>query len=116
MRYLRYGFLGLLGIVLITVAIANREVVTLTLLPAELGALFGLNLSIQIPLFVVIFSGIVAGLFIVFCWEWLREYKLRAEGHRSAREVNKLQRQVRKLQVEKYDEKDEVLALLDRAN
>jgi hypothetical protein len=46
----------------------------------------------------------------------LREYKLRAEGHRSAREVNKLQRQVRKLQVEKYDEKDEVLALLDRAN
>jgi hypothetical protein len=53
MRYLRYGFLGLLGIVLITVAIANRGVVTLTLLPAELGALFGLNLSIQIPLFVV---------------------------------------------------------------
>ena len=46
MRYLRYGFLGLLGIVLITVAIANRDVVTLTLLPAELGALFGLNLSI----------------------------------------------------------------------
>ena len=116
MRYLRYGFLGLLGIVLITVAIANRGVVTLTLLPAELGALFGLSLSIQIPLFVVIFSGIVAGLFIGFCWEWLREYKLRAEGHRSAREVNKLQRQVRKLQVEKYDEKDEVLALLDRAN
>ena len=74
MRYLRYGFLGLLGIVLITVAIANRGVVTLTLLPAELGALFGLNLSIQIPLFVVIFSGIVAGLFIGFCWEWLREY------------------------------------------
>ena len=66
MRYLRYGFLGLLGIVLITVAIANRSVVTLTLLPAELGALFRLNLSIQIPLFVVIFSGIVAGLFIGF--------------------------------------------------
>ena len=116
MRYLRYGFLGLLAILLMTVAVANRSIVTLTLLPAELGVLFGVNKSVEIPLFVVIFSGIVAGLLIGFCWEWLREYKLRAEGHRSARQVNKLQRQVRKLQVEKYDEKDEVLALLDRAN
>ena len=116
MRYLRYGFLGLLAILLMTVAVANRSVVTLTLLPAELGVLFGVNKSVEIPLFVVIFSGIVAGLLIGFCWEWLREYKLRAEGHRSARQVNKLQRQMRKLQVEKYDEKDEVLALLDHAN
>ena len=116
MRYLRYGFLGLLAILLMTVAVANRSVVTLTLLPAELGVLFGVNKSVETPLFVVIFSGIVAGLLIGFFWEWLREYKLRAEGHRSARQVNKLQRQVRKLQVEKYDEKNEVLALLDRAN
>ena len=116
MRYLRYGFLGLLAILLMTVAVANRSVVTLTLLPAELGVVFGVNKSVETPLFVVIFSGIVAGLLIGFFWEWLREYKLRAEGHRSARQVNKLQRQVRKLQVEKYDEKDEVLALLDRAN
>ena len=116
MRYLRYGFLGLLAILLMTVAVANRSVVTLTLLPAELGVLFGVNKSVETPLFVVILCGIVAGLLIGFCWEWLREYKLRAEGHRSARQVNKLQRQVRKLQVEKYDEKDEVLALLDRAN
>ena len=116
MRYLRYGFLGLLAILLMTVAVANRSVVTLTLLPVELGVLFGVNKSVETPLFVVIFCGIVAGLLIGFCWEWLREYKLRAEGHRSAQQVNKLQRQVRKLQVEKYDEKDEVLALLDRAN
>lgn len=116
MRYLRYGFLGLLAILLMTVAVANRSVVTLTLLPAELGVLFGVNKSVETPLFVVILCGIVAGLLIGFCWEWLREYKLRAEGHRSARQVNKLQRQMRKLQVEKYDEKDEVLALLDRAN
>ena len=116
MRYLRYGFLGLLAILLMTVAVANRSVVNLTLLPAELGVLFGVNKSVETPLFVVILCGIVAGLLIGFCWEWLREYKLRAEGHRSARQVNKLQRQVRKLQVEKYDENDGVLALLDRAN
>ena len=116
MRYLRAGFLSLLAIVLITIAIANRDQVTLTLLPQELGQLIGVNASVDTPLFVVIFCGIIAGVLIGFLWEWLREYKFRAEGNRSAREVNKLQREVRKLQVDKYDEEDEVLALLDRAN
>ena len=116
MRYLRVGFLSLLAIVLITIAIANREQVTLTLFPQELGQLIRFNASIDTPLFVVIFCGIIAGVLIGFLWEWLREYKFRAEGSRSALEVNKLQREVRKLEVDKYDEKDEVLALLDRAN
>ena len=116
MRYLRVGFLSLLAIVLITIAIANRDQVTLTLFPQELGQLIRFNASIDTPLFVVIFCGIIAGVLIGFLWEWLREYKFRAEGSRSALEVNKLQREVRKLEVGKYDEKDEVLALLDRAN
>ena len=116
MRYLRVGFLSLLAIVLITIAIANRDQVTLTLLPQELGQLIGVNASVDTPLFVVIFCGIIAGVLIGFLWEWLREDKFRAEGNRSAREVNKLQREVRKLEVDKYDENDEVLALLDRAN
>tara|TARA_B100000780_G_scaffold214450_1_gene153934 strand:+ start:51 stop:401 length:351 start_codon:yes stop_codon:yes gene_type:complete len=116
MRYLRVGFLSLLAIVLITIAIANRDQVTLTLFPQELGQLIRFNASIDTPLFVVIFCGIIAGVLIGFLWEWLREYKFRAEGSRSALEVNKLQREVRKLEVDKYDEKDEVLALLDRAN
>ena len=116
MRFLRLAFLSLLAIVLITIAIANRGQVSLTLLPQELGHLIGVNASVDTPLFVVIFCGIIAGVLIGFLWEWLREYKFRAEGNRSAREVSKLQREVLKLQVEKYNEKDEILALLDRAN
>ncbi len=37
MRYLKYLFLALLAVVLLTVSLANRGMVTLRLLPEELG-------------------------------------------------------------------------------
>ena len=78
-RYLRYAFLGLLAIVLLTVALANRGAVEVALLPPGLSALLGLDWRMQLPLFLVIFGGIAAGLLIGFFWEWAREMK-----HRSA--------------------------------
>ena len=58
MRYIRYAFLGTLGAVLVAVALANRDIVTLTLLPQALGDLIGVNMSISLPLFVVIFGAL----------------------------------------------------------
>ena len=116
MRYIRYAFLGGLGIVLIAVALANRGMVTLKLLPTGLSDLVGMNQTIDLPLFVVIFGGIVAGLLIGFVWEWLREHKHRAEAARQGREVRKLNREVRRLKGEKHEGKDEILALLDEAS
>jgi len=115
MRYLRYLFLAVLGICLITVALANRQVVTLRLLPEEMAAFSGLSLQIDLPLFVVVFLGIVAGLLIGFVWEWLREARLRAEAGRARREAATLEREVKRLkhsQAEGEGE-DEVLALLE---
>ena len=63
MRYIRYAFLAALAIVLVAVAMANRGVVTLQLLPDQLADVSGMAYSIDLPLFVVIFGGIVAGLF-----------------------------------------------------
>ena len=57
MRYLRYMVLGFIAISLIVVALANRGAATLSLLPEALGALVGLNVQMQVPLFVVIFLG-----------------------------------------------------------
>jgi hypothetical protein len=57
----------------------------------------------------------VAGLIIGFVWEWMREYKHRAEATRKSREVRKLEREVTKLKGEKHEGKDEVLALLEDA-
>lgn len=116
MRYIRYAFLGALGVVLISVALANRSVVTITLLPAPLADLLGFNFSASLPLFIVIFGGIVAGLLIGFVWEWLREYKIRAAAGRAERALKDSQREVRRLKGKQNENKDEVLALLDEAS
>ncbi|TNF59104.1 MAG: LapA family protein [Rhodobacteraceae bacterium] len=113
MRYIRYAFLASLALALMSVALANRGDVTLQLLPDGLSDLFGLNWRIEMPLFIVVFGSIVAGLVIGFVWEWLREHKHRAEAARKGREAKQLQREVSRLKTEKAGERDEVLALLD---
>ncbi|GGE41071.1 phosphoribosylanthranilate isomerase [Primorskyibacter flagellatus] len=113
MRYIRYLFLAVLGVALIAVALANREIVSLKLLPEGLARIAGMNQSVELPLFAVIFGGAIVGLLIGFVWEWLREHKHRAEASRKQREVGKLEREVKKLKGEKHRGKDEVLALLD---
>ena len=113
MRYIRYLFLGLLAVALIAVALANRDIVTLRLLPEALAQLVGVERSVRLPLFLVIFAGILGGLAIGFVWEWAREMRIRGEAQRRAREVRKLEREVDRLKGEKYEGQDDVLALLD---
>ncbi len=116
MRYIRYAFLGCLGIILISVSMANRGLVEIKLIPDALGNLIGFNFGFSLPLFVVILCGIAAGLVIGFVWEWLREFKQRRTASNSARTVRKLEREVTKLKGEKHEGKDEVLAILDEAS
>ena len=116
MRYIRYAFLGTLGILLISVSLANRGAVTLKLMPDPFAEFLGFNWTISLPLFVVVLGGIAAGLVIGFVWEWMREYKHRREASVKAREVAKLEREVTKLKGEKHQGKDEVLAILDEAS
>ncbi|MDP2084283.1 MAG: LapA family protein [Gemmobacter sp.] len=111
MKYLRYLLLGVLALGLITVALANRDTVTLRLLPPDLETLTGQVWSAQVPLFVVIFGGIVAGLLIGFVWEWLREHKHRAAAAARARDVERLEREVAR--TAPAAPKDDVLALLE---
>ena len=116
MRYIRYAFLACLAIILVSVALANRGFVTLQLLPADLSILLGMQETMQLPLFLVIFGGIIAGLLIGFFWEWLREHKHRAEAARRQAEVKRLERELRRVKGERDKDKDEVLALLDQAS
>lgn len=116
MRYVRYAFLGALGIILVSVSLANRGVVTLKLFPSELADLFGFDPAISLPLFLVVLGGIAAGLVIGFVWEWMREYKHRREAGESARNVRRLEREVSRLKDERNRGKDEVLAILDEAS
>ena len=116
MRYLRYLVWGVIAIALIVVALANRQSVTLTMLPDDLAGLLGLNFSLQLPLFMVIFAGIAVGVFLGFVWEWLREHKHRSAASKSGKQVARLEREVTRLRGEKNEGKDEVLALLEDAS
>ena len=50
MRYIKYAFLAIVALALVAVAVANRDIVTLTLLPSGLAALAGMNQAIDLPL------------------------------------------------------------------
>jgi uncharacterized integral membrane protein len=115
MQYIRYAFLGVLGIVLISVSLANRNPVTLRLMPEDLAGFIGVDFTITLPLFVVVLAGIAAGLVIGFVWEWMREYRHRRDVGRKTREVQQLERELSRLKVQKNKGKDDVLALLEDA-
>lgn len=113
MRYIRYAFLAALAVCLITVALANRGTVTLHLLPEDLSGFLGFSWAVTLPLFIVIFAGIIAGILIGFVWEWFREHRIRAEGARHKRDKEQLAREVKALKTPEPKAGDDVLALLD---
>lgn len=116
MRYIKYALLAAIAVVLIVVSLANREMVTLELLPADLAELLGLGWKVNLPLFVVIFGGVAIGLLIGFLWEWIREYKQRAEAAAQRREMDRMRREIKRLKGQRDEGKDEVLAILDEAS
>ena len=115
MRYVRYAFLGTLGIILISISLANRGLVDLQLMPDAIARIVGFNPGITLPLFVVVLGGIAVGLIVGFIWEWMREFKQRRQASQSTAQVRKLEREVTKLKDQKHQGKDEVLAILDEA-
>lgn len=116
MKTLRYAFWAIVGLCLILIGLANRDIVTVRAMPEALGDLLGLSPDIQLPMFVVIFIGVGAGLMIGFLWEWVREHRIRAEARGKAREVESLRREVEQLRGAAAGAKsdDDVLALLEK--
>ena len=116
MRAIRYSFWAVIGLCLILIGLANREFVTVRAMPEVLGDLLGVSPDIQLPMFVVIFLGVGAGLLIGFLWEWVREHRIRAEARNNRKEVETLKREVDRLRGEKAGAKseDDVIALLEK--
>ncbi|MEI2685666.1 MAG: LapA family protein [Cypionkella sp.] len=114
MRYLQFVLIGAFGIALLLVAMANRAVVTVNLLPPDLAAFLGLTWAMELPLFLVIFGGLASGLLVGFVWEWLREHKHRRVASTKTREVSKLERELAIMRDTHSLPQDDVLALLDQ--
>ena len=113
MRYVKYAFLALLGLLLLTLSLANMGMVTLRLLPHEVGEFLGYNPTVALPLFLVILGGVAAGLLIGFVWEWLREHRYRAAAARAQRQAEQLEAKLGESGKTRAGEADDVLALLD---
>ena len=111
MKYLKYIFLAVLGLCLVTVAMANRGAVELKLVPAALSGPLGFQERVSLPLFIVIFGAILFGILIGFVWEWLREHRYRREAELRRREAARLQHENRELRQEQTG--DDVLAMLE---
>jgi uncharacterized integral membrane protein len=114
LRYLKWVVLAVLAVGLVTVALANRAPVTLKALPPDLAAFLGIDWTIELPLFLVIFGGLAGGVLLGFVWEWLREMKHRSLASTKIREVSRLERELAALREAKGQVQDEVLALIDR--
>ena len=113
MRYIKYLFLAAIALALVLLALANRDPVTLTVLPTGLAEWVNWNFVITLPLFIVLLGGIIAGLLIGFVWEWFREHRQRAEAKAQRKERDRLAREVETLRGETSQSQDEVLALLE---
>jgi putative membrane protein len=114
LRYVRYAVIVVLLVMLLTMALANRTVVPVRFLPEDVGALFGVTWQVEMPLFLVIFGGVVAGVVIGFTWEWLREHKHRKAASLRKREVARLEREMEVMRDSRSVPGDDVLALVDK--
>ena len=77
MRFIRLIFVAALALVLVAVALANRDMVTLSAFPANFGQYLGGTWSLTVPLFLVIFVAFALGMLAGLVWEWLREAHFR---------------------------------------
>ena len=115
MRYLKYLFLLLLAGCLLTIALANRDPVTLNLLTPDLVSLLNVSYAVTLPLYMVVFAGIAIGILVGFVLEWFREHKHRAEARVRTEEAKTLAREVGRLKGTSGDSQDEILALVEAA-
>lgn len=112
MRGVKIAVLVLLAAILLGVAVANRGMVTVSLLPQGFSSFFGVNWTLQLPLFLVILLAAALGLLIGFVWEFLREHRIRAAAIESQREAQRLRAELASLR--RDPPKDDVIALLER--
>ena len=112
MRFIRLLVLGAIGIALLVIAMANRDPLTVRLLPDELSRLVGVNWEITLPVFAILLAAVVVGVALGFVWEWVREHKHRATAATEGKERRRLEQEVKKV-APSADQGDDVLALLE---
>ena len=112
-RYIRVIFLACLFIIILTLAVANRELVDIRMLPSELEGFLGGGMIFTIPIFVLFLCGVIFGLFVGFVWEWIREMKHRSAASRKSKKLAKVENELSQLKRESGQNEDEIMLLLN---
>ncbi|MBB5516714.1 putative integral membrane protein [Rubricella aquisinus] len=109
-RFARLILLALLALFLILLAVANRDTVTLQLMPDQLAGIF--QVTGDVPLFVLMIVMAGGGFALGYSVEYIREWKIRSEARRAKKEAKVLEQEVKSLRAKTGDDEDDVLALL----
>jgi lipopolysaccharide assembly protein A len=110
MRTLKYLLLALILGCLVVLSLANREIVTLHLLPGGMARV--MPMSLELPLFMVVLLSALVGMVAGYLLEWLREHKHRRRAAQKSREAVKLSGEVDRLRRQSGRPEDDVLALI----
>lgn len=94
MRAIRLFFIVVLALMLVLVALANRELIAVSVIPDGLSQVTGGTWSVRMPAFVVMFLAMAFGLVAGLVWEWLREADVRAQSRAYAQENARLHREL----------------------
>ena len=109
-RYFRLFLLLVIAVAMIFIAIANREFVTVELVPTQFAAVA--QYSLDVPLFVLMVGMALGGFILGWAWEYVREWRLRSESKQRKRQVERLENEMDTLKKRTGTEEDDVLALL----
>ncbi|MDB6179852.1 LapA family protein [Paracoccus fistulariae] len=113
MRLIRLIFITLVALILVGLALANRQMVTISAFPANFGQYLDGDWNIAVPLFLVIFVSFGLGMVFGLVGEWLREAHIRRNAREQAEKAARLQNEVGNLRQEHSAPRDEVLAIVD---
>lgn len=116
MRYFKYLLLISTAVGLVSISLANRELVGLYFLPSIIADALGVQIHLELPLFIVIFSCVVVGLILGSFWEWLRATKQRLSLRSHRREVARLSKEIIELKPVGNVDQDDVLELIEKVS
>ena len=116
LRILNLVILGLLFVVLLGLAFANRTLVVLEAMPPSLAQWIGVDWTVQMPLFLVVLMAVLLGIVIGLVWEWVRESGQRAEATRLGQELKRTEERLAETRRDLpagQKTRDDILALLN---
>lgn len=110
MRLLKILFLVLVAVVLVVLAVANRHVIQLNLLPVS-DFDPGFPTSVNIPAFAAVFGAMFVGIVVGLVLEALRESYHRRNEREYKRKAMVLDREVHRLARKAGEEDDDILGI-----